>query len=61
MSAQKGVALITGAARRIGRAIAERLADEGHDVALHASARSREEAEALATSLRRRRKTAQAE
>ena len=54
MSAQMGVALITGAARRIGRAIAERLADEGHDVALHAIARSRDEAEALATSLRAR-------
>ena len=44
--------LITGAARRIGRAIAERLAADGYDLVLHASARSRGEAEILANELR---------
>ncbi|MFT4099356.1 MAG: SDR family NAD(P)-dependent oxidoreductase, partial [Rhodoblastus sp.] len=43
-----GTVLVTGAARRIGRAIAERLAREGHAVAVHSSARSMPEAEALA-------------
>ena len=40
--------LVTGAARRIGRAIVERLAREGLAVAIHASARSLPEAERLA-------------
>ena len=44
-------ALVTGAARRIGLAIAERLAQAGYDVALHCSPRSRHEAEAQATRL----------
>ncbi len=47
----KGVALVTGAGRRIGSVVALRLAEAGYDVALHASARSRDEAEALAASL----------
>lgn len=42
-------ALVTGAARRIGLAIAERLAGAGYDVALHCSTRSRAEAEAAAS------------
>ncbi|WP_244544110.1 MULTISPECIES: SDR family oxidoreductase [unclassified Beijerinckia] len=43
-----GVALVTGAARRIGRAISKRLTQEGYALALHASQRSREEAQLLA-------------
>ncbi len=54
MTDSKGAALVTGAARRIGRAIAERLANEGYDVALHVSERSRADAEALANDLRSR-------
>jgi NAD(P)-dependent dehydrogenase (short-subunit alcohol dehydrogenase family) len=45
-------ALITGAARRIGRAIALALSEQGHAVVLHAK-HSREEADALAASIRR--------
>nr|WP_171217280.1 SDR family oxidoreductase [Enterovirga sp. DB1703] len=44
-------ALVTGAARRIGLAIAEELARAGYDVALHCSPGSRREAEAAATRL----------
>lgn len=45
------VALVTGGARRIGRAIVERLAEAGYAVAIHCNA-SRGEAEALAAGLR---------
>jgi NAD(P)-dependent dehydrogenase (short-subunit alcohol dehydrogenase family) len=45
-------ALVTGAARRIGCAIAERLAGAGYDVAIHASAATQAEAESLAARLR---------
>lgn len=45
-------ALVTGAARRIGRAIALRLAGEGYGLALHSSVRSAPEAEALAQEIR---------
>ncbi len=45
-------ALVTGAGRRIGRAIATRLAAEGYGLALHASARSAAEAEDFAAALR---------
>lgn len=45
------VALVTGAARRIGRAIAEDLAAHGFAVALHAN-HSLEEAEAVAAGIR---------
>ncbi|WP_346906609.1 SDR family oxidoreductase [uncultured Roseibium sp.] len=46
----KGAALVTGAARRIGRAIAEDLAANGFAVVIHAN-RSFEDAEALAAEL----------
>lgn len=46
------VAIVTGAARRIGLAIAGRLAREGYAVLLHASPRSVAEAEARAAELR---------
>jgi len=48
----EGPALVTGAARRIGRAMAERLASTGRPVVLHASPRSLAEAESVAASLR---------
>lgn len=48
---QGEVALVTGAARRIGRAIVERLARDGMAVAIHASARSLTEAEGLASEI----------
>ena len=47
------VALVTGAARRIGRAIALALADAGFSLALHCH-RSGDESEALACDIRRR-------
>jgi NAD(P)-dependent dehydrogenase (short-subunit alcohol dehydrogenase family) len=47
----KKAALVTGGARRIGRAICEGLAKEGFAVAIHANS-SLEEAEALARALR---------
>jgi NAD(P)-dependent dehydrogenase (short-subunit alcohol dehydrogenase family) len=46
-----GVALVTGGARRIGRAIVEDLASHGFAVAVHCN-RSRPEAETLARALR---------
>ncbi|MFO1103592.1 MAG: SDR family oxidoreductase [Methylocystis sp.] len=49
-----GPALVTGAPRRIGLAIAERLAREGRPVVLHASPRSAEEAELAAHAVRQR-------
>ncbi len=45
-------ALITGAARRIGRATAEMLARDGYHLALHSSARSADETEVVARALR---------
>ena len=45
-------ALVTGAARRIGRKIAETLAEAGFDVALHTSARSQAGTETFAAQLR---------
>jgi NAD(P)-dependent dehydrogenase (short-subunit alcohol dehydrogenase family) len=47
-----GPALVTGAARRIGLAIAGRLAREGRPVVLHSSQRSAEEAELAAEAIR---------
>jgi NAD(P)-dependent dehydrogenase (short-subunit alcohol dehydrogenase family) len=44
--------LVTGAARRIGLAIAERLAREGRPVVLHASQRSADDAELAAQAIR---------
>ncbi|WP_236841883.1 SDR family oxidoreductase [Bosea sp. PAMC 26642] len=46
------VALVTGGARRIGRAIVEVLARSGYAVAVHSSSASKPEAEALADALR---------
>ncbi len=50
-TAPAGAALVTGAARRIGRAIALRLAREGYDVAIHYGT-SRDEAEEVARQIR---------
>ncbi|HEV7260637.1 MAG TPA: SDR family oxidoreductase [Bosea sp. (in: a-proteobacteria)] len=47
------VALVTGGARRIGRAIVERLAEAGYAVAIH-SGSARAEAEALSGEIERR-------
>lgn len=48
---REGAALVTGAARRIGRAIVERLAADGWPTVIHASERSASEAHALAETL----------
>lgn len=50
-------ALVTGAARRIGLKIAERLASAGYDLALHCSETSYDEAKEAANRLARRVKT----
>jgi len=47
----RGVALVTGAARRLGRAMALELARRGHDVAIH-YAGSADEAEQTAADAR---------
>ena len=49
-----GPVLVTGAARRIGRALAEGFAKRGRPVALHASHRSLAEAELAAAEIRSR-------
>lgn len=54
LQAKRGPALVTGAARRIGLAIAARLAQEGHPVVLHASPRSADDAELAAQAIRAR-------
>lgn len=47
-----GAALVTGGARRIGRAVVERLAAEGYAVAIHCNG-SRDEADTVAALIRR--------
>jgi len=47
----KGVALVTGAGKRIGRAIALALAEDGYDIVVHYG-RSRDEAEEVAVAIR---------
>lgn len=51
MSAIKGAALVTGAAKRLGRSLALALAEDGHDVVIHYSG-SRDAAEATAQDAR---------
>jgi NAD(P)-dependent dehydrogenase (short-subunit alcohol dehydrogenase family) len=53
MSGLRKVALVTGGARRIGRAICERLAAEGHALVIHCNA-SVADGEALAAAIRGR-------
>lgn len=50
MAQGKGTALITGGAKRIGRAFCEALAADGYAIAIHCNS-SRDEAEALARTL----------
>jgi NAD(P)-dependent dehydrogenase (short-subunit alcohol dehydrogenase family) len=50
MSAQRGAALITGAGRRIGRALALAMAGAGYDIAIH-HLHSHEDAESLAAQI----------
>jgi NAD(P)-dependent dehydrogenase (short-subunit alcohol dehydrogenase family) len=52
MSAASGTALVTGGAKRIGKAIVEDLAAHGFAVAIHCN-RSREDAETLAEKIRK--------
>ncbi|MBX9761299.1 MAG: SDR family oxidoreductase [Beijerinckiaceae bacterium] len=47
MTQTRGAALVTGGGKRIGKAISLKLAREGYSLALHASARSRAEAESV--------------
>lgn len=51
MTSSKGTVLVTGAARRIGKAIALDLASHGYSIAVHANS-SGEEAEAVAGTIR---------
>jgi NAD(P)-dependent dehydrogenase (short-subunit alcohol dehydrogenase family) len=55
--ADRGAALITGGARRIGRALVGACADAGYDVAVHVRAVD-EDAEAAAAAVRQRRRKA---
>ena len=51
MGVRRQTALVTGGARRIGRAIVERLAQDGFAVVIHTSARAAAEARSLASAL----------
>ncbi len=53
-SESKGVAIVTGSAGGLGRAIVLRLAEDGYDISLNGTSRSQSEMELLAEDVRRK-------